>query len=145
MIDTLGDPRSQEIRYIGRTNHTPTRYKEHLRGRSATRVIWPSTGQEWYTRSHWIHDLAEEGLQPTLALVHTVEMAPLVVEWERRYRCHGIQQGWPLLNYEMMDGRLVARVRSTQVDFIAAPFETLVEAGLFAPRGLEAFVRAWYG
>ena len=145
VIYTLRDPETQAIRSIGRTNQPAVRYKEHLRERSATRSLWPQTGQEWYTRSNWMHDPFEKRLQPTMTVLHSIERAPLVVEWERRYLCHGIQHGWPLLNYELMDGRFVARARATPVDVLAAPFETVVEAGIFAPRGLEAFIRTWYG
>lgn len=125
VIYALVDPETQQIRYVGRTGNSTDRYKAHL-------------------RQGKVPDLSDRGLKPTMTILKTVEMAPLVVEWERRYICHGIQQGWPLLNIETTDAGFVARIQATSVDFIHAPFETLVEQSIFTSNGLEAFVRAWY-
>jgi len=71
-------------------------------------------------------------------------ISPLVLEWEQRFICHGIQQGWKLLNWETMDEELVARVKKARLDFLQAPFELLVQQHFFAANGLAAFLHMWY-
>ena len=88
--------------------------------------------------------LVEQGLQPSMQILHHVDISPLVLEWEQRFILHGIQQGWQLLNWETMDEELVARVRATHLDFLQAPFELLVQQHFFAANGLAAFLHIYY-
>jgi hypothetical protein len=89
--------------------------------------------------------LVEQGLQPSMQILHPVENSPQVLEWEQRFIWHGIQQGWPLLNWETMDEELVARVRATHLDFLQAPFDLLVQQHFFAADGLVAFLHMFEG
>ncbi len=79
-----------------------------------------------------------------MKILQPVEAAPLVLEWEQRFIFHGIQQGWNLLNHETMEKELVTRIKTSFVDFFAAPFELLVQQNFFSPHGLLAFLHEWY-
>ena len=138
------DPMTSEIRYIGRTGKPERRHAQHLCDRSATVGQWGSQKTAWYTRRNWMQALVEQGLEPSMQILHHVGISPLVLEWEQRFIWHGIQQGWRLLNWETMDEELVARVKATQLDFLLAPFELLVQQHFFAAHELAAFLRAWY-
>lgn len=144
VIYALSDPKVGQVRYIGRTGNPHKRVIEHRRDRASQPYIDPMTGYVSNLKGIWIQDLYDQGRQPDLTVVHAVEIGPLVMEWERRYIAHGIQQGWDLLNQEAQDKSFVAMVQAAQVDFLQVPFEALVKCSLFAPDGLEAFVRAWY-
>lgn len=130
------DPQTGEIRYIGRTSRPKRRHAQHVSD------VAPVAGP-WYTRRNWMHTLAQQGLAPSMQVLHPVEVSPLVLAWERRYILHGLQQGWPLLNNEMMDAELVARVKASSNDFLQAPFQLLVQQHFFAVHGLEAFLHQW--
>lgn len=79
-----------------------------------------------------------------MQILQTVEVSPLVLEWEQRYIWHGIQQGWRLLNVETMDAELVARVKTSPLHFLRASFELLVQQHFFSPHELVAFLHQWY-
>jgi hypothetical protein len=88
--------------------------------------------------------LAEKALTPSMEILHSVEIAPLVLEWEQRFIFHGIQQGWNLLNWETMDNELVTHVRTSSVNFFTTPFEVLAQQRFFSPYGLVAFLHRWW-
>ena len=138
------DPETQEIRYIGRTGKPKRRHAQHLSDRSPREGQWGSERTIWYTRRNWMQALAEKALTPSMEILHSVEVAPLVLEWEQRFIFHGIQQGWHLLNWETMDKELVAHVRTSSVDFFTVPFEVLVQQRFFSSYGLIAFLHKWY-
>lgn len=151
VIYALLDPRTQEVRYIGRTGNLKQRYQDHLKGRIAP----PGTdvrGAESSSKRNWIYDLLSLGLKPIPAILQVVETGPLVVEWEGRYVAHGIQQGWPLLNVEVADEKFVAQIEAHHLDFLHAPFQTIANVlarrcpqyHWFGSYGFAAFVRAWY-
>ena len=48
------DPRTQEIRYIGRTSNTTRRHAEHMR--NTRENVTTEEGRELYTRSVWMHE-----------------------------------------------------------------------------------------
>jgi hypothetical protein len=79
-----------------------------------------------------------------MRILQTVERSPLVVEWEQRYLWHGIQQQWRLLNVEIMDEDLTARVRASSLNFLQVSFEQLVQQGFFLSHGLAAFLHKWF-
>jgi len=138
------DPLTGDRRYIGRTGKPKRRHAQHLCDRSATEGLWGAQKTVWYTRRNWMQALVEQGVKPSMEILHTVGISPLLLEWEHRFICHGIQQGWKLLNREMMDEALVARIRATSLDFLQAPFEVLVQSHFFAANGLVAFLHTWY-
>lgn len=138
------DPETHEVRYIGRTGRPERRHAQHLRDASPTVRLWGAAKKAWYTRGNWIQALSDKGLKPSMQIFQTIEISPLVVEWEQRYIWHGIQQGWRLLNGETMDEGLVARIKAASFDFLKVPFEMLVQQHFFSSRGLAAFLRSWY-
>jgi len=134
------DPETDEIRYIGRTSRPKRRHAQHLHDISSTVALWGTERKPWYTRGNWIYALTDKGLKPSMQILQTIERSPLVVEWEQRSIWHGIQQGWNLLNGEMMDEGLVARVKASPLDFLMAPFEILVQQHFFSSYELTAFL-----
>jgi len=138
------DPETQEIRYIGRTGKPKRRHAQHLSDRSSREGQWGPKRTVWYTRRNWMQALAEKALTPSMKILHAVETAPLVLEWEQRFIFHGLQQGWNLLNWETMDTELVTHARASYIDFFTIPFEVLVQQRFFSPYGLIAFLHRWY-
>lgn len=137
------DPETSEVRYIGRTGKPRRRHKQHLFNASSTREREALEKAELYTFHDWIRSLSLSGLQPSMRILRPIEASALVIEWEQRYIYHGIQQGWKLLNREVNDEILVARAKASRLDFLAAPFEILVQQCFFSPYGLVAFLRLW--
>jgi len=142
VIYGLVDPESHLVRNVGRT-HTPTkRMSAHLRDR---REDFADVGNgPYYSKATWMNDLRIKGLRPTMKILREVEVAPMVIEWERRYILHGIQQGWPLTNMEVSSEGLVTRARASQLDFLHCSFESLVHENFVHEKGIEAFVHAYY-
>ncbi len=138
------DPETNEIRYVGRTGNPKRRHAQHIDDVSPTIGEWGAEKKTWYTRSNWMYALAEKGLEPSMHILKSIEVSPLVIEWELRYIWHGIQQGWRLLNIETMDEKLVARVKASSINFLEASFETLVQQHFFSSHELVAFIRKWY-
>lgn len=138
------DPEEGDIRYVGRTSKPQRRHAQHLSDVSPTIVQWGAERKIWYTRGNWMYDLSEKGLTPSMHILQNVEVSPLVIEWEQRFIWHGIQRGWKLLNGEAMDETLVARVKTSHLDFLQAPFELLVQQHFFSSHGLAAFLHLWH-
>lgn len=144
VIYGLIDPESHLVRNVGRT-HLPTkRLGQHLRERHNRIVTVGEDEKPWYTKANWMYDLHMKGLRPTMEIFREVEVAPLVIEWEKRYILYGLQQGWPLVNHEASSEELVARARSSQLDFLRCSFESLVRERFAHDKGIEAFVRTFY-
>jgi hypothetical protein len=138
------DPGSCEIRYIGRTGQPQRRHAQHLKDASSVAGRWGAEKKERYTRSNWIQALSDRGLTPFMRILHSVEISPLVVEWEQRYIWHGIQQGWRLLNVEAVDEEQVTHIQSTSINFLTVSFEELVQQHFFLSHGLAAFLHKYY-
>jgi hypothetical protein len=138
------DPETNEIRYVGRTNNPKRRHTQHIEDVSPTINQWGAEKKPWYTRSNWMYDLTAKGLEPSMHILKSIDISPLVIEWELRYIWHGIQQGWKLLNIETMDEELIARLSASSLNFLDAPFETLVQHHFFSSHELVAFIRKWY-
>jgi hypothetical protein len=138
------EPETQEMRYIGRTNRPERRHAQHLQDASTIRDRKGTIYEGWYTLSDWIQTLSNSRLKPSMKILQTIEISPLVVEWEQRYIWHGIQQGWNLLNIEAMDKGLVAHIKTSAFNFLEVPFEMLVQQHFFSSKGLAAFLREWY-
>ncbi len=84
-IYALTDPKSGEIRYIGKSNSPKMRYEQHLS---------ESSNQAKYL---WIQDLKSEGLKPGLLIMERVPHKA----WQRFERYHidnYRQQGYKLFN-----------------------------------------------
>lgn len=142
VIYGLADPESHLIRNIGRT-HLPTkRLAAHLRDRHEG--LTDVGTARYYSKANWMHDLHVKGLRPTMEVLKEVEIAPMCIEWERRYILHGIQQGWPLTNVETIDEGLLACAKASTLDFLHCSFESLVQERFARENGIEAFVRAFY-
>jgi hypothetical protein len=144
VIYALIDPEIGNKRYIGRT-HTPSkRLNKHLGDRSDVPALFGPHEKPYYSRPNWMHDLYCRGLYPTMEIVKQVEIAPTVIEWEKRYILHGFQQGWQLVNIESAMDDLIAHAKASTLDFLNAPFEDLVRENFFRKDGIEAFIRAYY-
>lgn len=88
MISIYGliDPRSGEVRYVGKSIRPKERLANHCNDRSST----------W--RTHWLRELQSEGLKPTLVIF---EELPDGSDWqsaERRWIADARAKGWPLTN-----------------------------------------------
>lgn len=138
------DPETNETRYVGRTSNPKRRHAQHIDDISPIVGQWGAEKKIWYTRSNWMYSLAEKGIVPSMQVLKSIEVSPLVVEWEVRYIWHGIQQGWNLLNIETMDEKLVVRLRASSLNFLEASFETLIQQHFFSSHELVAFIRKWY-
>lgn len=105
------DPRSQQTCYIGRTGHAQRRQSEHKRniheGPAMLTVRDPETGKyreiEWTTRANWMHELKQQGLEAKQRILHDVQPATYIIEYELRFIWHAIQQKWPILNCKSRD------------------------------------------
>jgi hypothetical protein len=94
VIYTLVDPRTDAVHYVGRTCNPKKRYTQHL---SATRSKDICTIE----KETWTWELRALGLRPRMDIVETVEPPPIrVLERERRWLYHYIQQRAPLTNIE---------------------------------------------
>ena len=88
-IYALTDPRTEQVRYIGKTSHAlDWRLKKHIaaaRTRKGTYLL------------HWLRQLQDEGLSPDIQLLTMVAK----VRWqetERAWIAFGRERGWPLTN-----------------------------------------------
>jgi hypothetical protein len=146
VIYGLVDPESYLVRNVGRTAQPKKRLQEHLQDQSDRQPVIMSHGQpkSYYSKANWMHDLYAKGKTPTMKILQEVEVAPTVIEWERRYILHGIQQGWPLVNIESAMDDLVTAARTSQLDFLHCSFEDLVQERFVLEKGIEAFVHQFY-
>lgn len=142
------DPITQHIRYVGRSGHVQRRHNEHKRHIYQEQHVFTSYDQEtkqaveivWTSRANWMFTLQQQGLEPQQQILHTVQPARYVIEYERRFILHGIQVGWPLANTDAFSDK---KAQASTLDFLHAPFGELVDAGWFSKRGIEAFIRAY--
>jgi len=88
-IYALKDPRSKEIRYIGKTSYLKERYDAHI-------YDYDRINQH---KSHWIDSLKGAGLQPEIEVLETVECHKWE-EAERKWIKYAQEQGWPLTNID---------------------------------------------
>lgn len=132
------------VRYIGRAGNMKSRHREHLQNIKSERPTFGYPPRPLYSRANWMYDLIQQGHKPHMKELMQVEIAPQVIEYERRYILHGIQQRWTLTNQETIHDHIVEAARSAQIDFLHAPFEELVKLGFFSSHGLEAFIRVFY-
>lgn len=87
-IYALKDPRTDEIRYIGKANNPDERYHNHL----------VQCRDKNTHKRNWINKLKEEGLKPILEVLEEVP----INQWkdcEKRYIKKYIDEGCDLMNY----------------------------------------------
>ena len=82
----LVDPRTREICYIGKTNNTKKRLRQHL-GRSRVVAV-----------REWVNDLQVHGFNPLMIILEKVEDENKVKPCEQWWISHGLRLGWPLIN-----------------------------------------------
>lgn len=69
-IYTLSDPRSQQIRYVGKTDNPKRRLRSHMSNSGSTHV------------ARWIQSLKKEGLKPTMKILETI-YDPQELYWQQ--------------------------------------------------------------
>ena len=89
-IYVLIDPRTEEIRYIGKTANPRQRYDAH---------VAPGGSQRRNTRkNNWLKNLRNAKLAPKMVLIDEVDET----EWQERERwwiAYGWSRGWLLTNH----------------------------------------------
>lgn len=89
-IYALVDPRTDEIRYVGKTGKSLNeRLKKHLGA--------AKNGTGTYLL-HWLHQLLDEGLIPEAEVLEAIAEGDDWQERERWWIRHGHSEGWPLTN-----------------------------------------------
>lgn len=85
-IYSLSDPRTEQVRYIGKTVNMKARFTKHMLGQGAN----PE-------KNKWIAELKDLGLRPVMQALEltTTEQWP---ERECYWIKYGREQGWELLN-----------------------------------------------
>lgn len=86
----LTDPRSGEIRYVGKSMNGTARVREHGQPRHLER--------EKTHKAHWIRGLIHLGLTYGHVILEECQSATLLIEAERRWITHGRAAGWNLTN-----------------------------------------------
>lgn len=87
-IYVLIDPRTDEIRYIGKTTNIKERYIAHM---------CPGSLQPKTQKNSWLKNLQCAGLIPRILPIDRIDET----EWQERERwwiAYGHRQGWPLTN-----------------------------------------------
>lgn len=131
-IYTLVDPRTEGVHYVGRTCNPKKRYTQHL---ATTRAKDICTLE----KEKWTWELRSLGLRPRMEIVETVEPPPMrVLERERRWLFHYIQQRAPLTNIEAQAyHHLVKAVRRSRANFLTAHMHAKVWYPLLCAERLD--------
>lgn len=87
-IYVLIDPRTDEIRYVGKANNVSQRYKAHLNRARKHQVH----------KTNWIQALAKENLKPVIQVIDTVPIDDWIF-WESYWISQFKTWGFNLLNY----------------------------------------------
>lgn len=143
-IYALSDPKTDEIRYVGRTNAPQKRYNRHLDGfRELSAKICRKTGKsnlDCKCKTHktrkpsnssryWIADLTRRNLKPVLKILEKVEQPVRVVEREMRWICYLIQQKTKLLNAENQCPEAQTLIRGQKPNFMEVQIDDLQSTG----------------
>lgn len=87
-IYTLTDPRTKEVRYVGKANNLTQRYKAHL-----------NRARKHQThKKNWLEQLKREGLRPIIEVVDIVPVGDWRY-WERYWIAQMRQWGFNLVNH----------------------------------------------
>lgn len=132
-IYILVDPRTGTVHYVGRTCDPKKRATQHL---AATRAKDICTA----AKEEWTWELRGLGLRPRLEIVEEVEPPSMrVLERERRWLYHYIQQRAPLTNIEAKaQPHLVKAIRRSRANFLTAPVHANVWYPLLLAERLDA-------
>lgn len=87
-IYTLTDPRTNEIRYVGKANNVSQRYKAHL-NRARKHQIH---------KKNWIESLKRDGLKPIIDIIDVVPINEWIF-WETYWISQIRSWGFNLVNY----------------------------------------------
>ncbi len=87
-IYTLTDPRTNEIRYVGKANNVSQRYRAHL-NRARKHQIH---------KKNWIESLKREGLKPIIDIIDIVPITEWIF-WETYWISQIRAWGFNLINY----------------------------------------------
>lgn len=82
----LVDPRTKQIRYIGKSIRPKGRYTDHLNDKSKTHKV------------HWIQSLLKKGLKPELVILEQLNDDDNWQEYEKNWIKKGKENGWDLVN-----------------------------------------------
>ena len=85
-IYALCDPKTNQIRYIGKSQRVKERYSNHLNDKSKTHKV------------NWINSLKNKGLKPTLIILEELEDNQDWKEREMFWINQGRLNGWDLVN-----------------------------------------------
>jgi hypothetical protein len=104
-IYALKDPRNDEVRYVGVSKYSVTRYKQHI----------CNTNKNNVAKSDWINELKAIGLLPTFIILEDN------VEWDERFKHESywikyyLECGSPLTNQlERKEGHKSAQARQKE-------------------------------
>jgi hypothetical protein len=130
MIYTLIDPRTNLARYVGRSCNPEARYKGH---------VYKTANRELTVKGKWISELRALGLRPSMTVVENVESTTeKVIERERRWIFHYIQQSAPLTNREInMLPRLVTKLREATFNMLTEAVDSLLWHPLYCAEQLD--------
>lgn len=113
VIYTLTDPRTNAVRYVGRTCDPERRYKQHIDRSAKTIPI---------EKSNWVLELRALNLRPSMVIIENVEPTNKVFERERRWIFHFIQHGATLINWESRKfPYLVKKLKETTANLLTEP------------------------
>jgi len=90
LVYALVDPRTDQVRYVGKTIRGIERIQEHTQK--------SSTKREQTHKARWIRQLAAEGFTPTVRLLEVQPTRTRLNEAEVKWIAFGREQGWPLTN-----------------------------------------------
>lgn len=89
LIYGLVDPRSGEIRYIGKSSRGLKRPRQHARPQALVADTY---------KNRWLREVLAAGCSYTIVVLEELESADLLDEAERRWIAHGRAEGWALTN-----------------------------------------------
>jgi len=90
LVYALVDPRTAEVRYVGKTIRGVERIREHTQSSSLDR-------EETY-KARWIRSLRRDGLAPVIRILEAQPTRKQLNEAEVRWIAYGRESGWPLTN-----------------------------------------------
>jgi hypothetical protein len=89
LIYALHDPRSGELRYIGKSSNGLQRPRSH---------VYPNENRQRSHRAHWIKALLAEGLRPEIVVLEEYENGDGLAEMEQLAIAHYRSMGFRLTN-----------------------------------------------
>lgn len=87
-IYTLTDPRTNQVRYVGKTNNIKQRYNAHLNKARKHQIHM----------FNWVNQLKKEGLKPIMEIIDEVPIEEWIF-WETYWISQFLTWGFKLINY----------------------------------------------